>query len=176
MGITPQRVLEIQQYGRDPISLDQAIGDEGDSLLGDFIQDCEAVIALDAAAFTLLGDQMRSVLATLPEREAGIIGLRFGLTDGQLHTLEEIGTVYGVTRERIRQIEVRAMAPSCATRHAHRPYATTSTSQPPHPEHTSTPERPRASLRVDQGGSNDGPHILGGRERVAAQCARRCRR
>jgi RNA polymerase primary sigma factor len=110
MDTTPEKVLEIQQYGRNPISLDQTIGEEGDSALGDFISDCEAVIPLDAAAFTLLGDQLRAVLATMSEREAGIIRLRFGLTDGQPHTLDQIGAVYGVTRERIRQLEAKAMA------------------------------------------------------------------
>jgi RNA polymerase primary sigma factor len=110
MGITPERVLEIQQYGRDPISLDQTIGDDGDSPLGEFIQDAEAVVPIDAASFTLLCEQLYTVLATLPEREAGIIRLRFGLTDGQPRTLDDIGRVYGVTRERIRQIEARTMA------------------------------------------------------------------
>ena len=81
------------------------IGDEGDSQLGDFIEDSEAVVAVDAVSFTLLQDQLQSVLATLSEREAGVVRLRFGLTDGQPRTLDEIGQVYGVTRERIRQIE-----------------------------------------------------------------------
>jgi RNA polymerase primary sigma factor len=110
MGITPEKVLELQQYAREPISLDQTIGDEGDSHLGDIIEDSEAVVAVDAAAFTLLREQLRSVLATVSEREAGIIGLRYGLTDGQPRTLDQIGIVYGVTRERIRQIEAGAMA------------------------------------------------------------------
>ena len=105
MDITPEKVLEIQQYAREPISLDQTIGDEGDSQLGDFIEDSEAVVAVDAVSFTLLQDQLQSVLETLSEREAGVVRLRFGLTDGQPRTLDEIGQVYGVTRERIRQIE-----------------------------------------------------------------------
>ena len=105
MDITPEKVLEIQQYAREPISLDQTIGDEGDSQLGDFIEDSEAVVAVDAVSFTLLQDQLQSVLQTLSEREAGVVRLRFGLTDGQPRTLDEIGQVYGVTRERIRQIE-----------------------------------------------------------------------
>ena len=109
MDITPEKVLEIQQYAREPISLDQTIGDEGDSPLGDFIEDSEAVAAFDAVSFTLLQDQLQAVLATLSIREAGVIRLRFGLTDGQPHTLDEIGRVYGVTRERIRQIESHAM-------------------------------------------------------------------
>jgi RNA polymerase primary sigma factor len=98
MDITPEKVLEIQQYAREPISLDQTIGDEGDSQLGDFIEDSEAVVAVDA------------VSETLAEREAGVVRLRFGLTDGQPRTLDEIGQVYGVTRERIRQIESKTMS------------------------------------------------------------------
>jgi RNA polymerase primary sigma factor len=110
MDISPEKVLEIQQYAREPISLDQTIGDEGDSQLGDFIEDSEAVVAVDAVSFTLLQDQLQSVLATLSEREAGVVRLRFGLTDGQPRTLDEIGQVYGVTRERIRQIESKTMS------------------------------------------------------------------
>jgi len=110
MDITPEKVLEIQQYTREPISLDQTIGDEGDGQLGDFIEDSEAVVAIDAVSFTLLQDQLQSVLETLSEREAGVVRLRFGLTDGQPRTLDEIGQVYGVTRERIRQIESKTMS------------------------------------------------------------------
>ncbi|WP_290595336.1 RNA polymerase sigma factor [Lawsonella sp.] len=110
MDITPEKVLEIQQYAREPISLDQTIGDEGDSQLGDFIEDSEAVVAVDAVSFTLLQDQLQDVLDTLSEREAGVVRLRFGLTDGQPRTLDEIGQVYGVTRERIRQIESKTMS------------------------------------------------------------------
>nr|WP_269187026.1 RNA polymerase sigma factor [Modestobacter sp. VKM Ac-2983] len=110
MDITPEKVLEIQQYAREPISLDQTIGDEGDSQLGDFIEDSEAVVAVDAVSFTLMQDQLTSVLQTLSEREAGVVRLRFGLTDGQPRTLDEIGQVYGVTRERIRQIESKTMS------------------------------------------------------------------
>ena len=110
MDITPEKVREIQQYAREPISLDQTIGDEGDSQLGDFIEDSEAVVAVDAVSFTLLQDQLRSVLDTLSEREAGVVRLRFGLTDGLPRTLDEIGQVYGVTRERIRQIESKTMS------------------------------------------------------------------
>ncbi len=110
MDITPDKVLEIQQYAREPISLDQTIGDEGDSQLGDFIEDSEAIVAVDAVSFTLLQDQLQSVLQTLSEREAGVVKLRFGLTDGQPRTLDEIGQVYGVTRERIRQIESKTMS------------------------------------------------------------------
>ena len=110
MDITPEKVLEIQQYAREPISLDQTIGDEGDSQLGDFIEDSEAVVAVDAVSFSLLQDQLQQVLQTLFEREAGVVRLRFGLTDGQPRTLDEIGQVYGVTRERIRQIESKTMS------------------------------------------------------------------
>ena len=109
-----QREL-LQDLGREPtpyepISLDQTIGDEGDSQLGDFIEDSEAVIAVDAVSFTLLQDQLQDVLHTLSEREAGVVKLRFGLTDGMPRTLDEIGQVYGVTRERIRQIESKTMS------------------------------------------------------------------
>ncbi|MDT7553224.1 MAG: polymerase primary sigma factor [Pseudonocardiales bacterium] len=109
MTVTPERVLEVQHHARQPISLDQTIGEEGDTHLGDFIEDSEAVNALDAAAFGLLQLQLQTVLATLNDREAGVVRLRFGLTDGRSHTLDEIGRVYGVTRERIRQIEARSM-------------------------------------------------------------------
>ena len=111
-------MLEIQHYAREPLSLDQAIGEEGDSQLGDFIEDSQAVIALNAVAFTLRQDHLHSVLGTLSEREADIIRLRFGLTDGQPHTLDQIAQAYGLTRERIRQIETKTMAklrhPSCS--------------------------------------------------------------
>jgi len=110
MDISPEKVLEIQQYAREPISLDQTIGDEGDSQLGDFIEDSEAIVAVDAVSFTLLQEQLHSVLDTLSEREAGVVSMRFGLTDGQPKTLDEIGKVYGVTRERIRQIESKTMS------------------------------------------------------------------
>lgn len=110
MAISEEKVLEIQQYAREPISLDQTIGDEGDSQLGDFIEDSEAVVAVDAVSFTLLQDQLQDVLHTLSEREAGVVKLRFGLTDGMPRTLDEIGQVYGVTRERIRQIESKTMS------------------------------------------------------------------
>jgi RNA polymerase primary sigma factor len=110
MDIPPQMVLEIQYYGREPISLDQTIGEEGDSQLGDFIEDSQAVVAVDAVSFALLQDHLDCVLATLSKREADIVRLRFGLTDGQPRTLEQIAQVYGVTRERIRQIETTTMA------------------------------------------------------------------
>ena len=110
MDISPEKVLEIQQYAREPISLDQTVGVEGDSRFGDFIEDSEAVVALDAVSFTLLQDELESVLATLTEREAGVVRLRYGLRDGMPRTLDEIGQVYGVTRERIRQIESKTMS------------------------------------------------------------------
>jgi RNA polymerase primary sigma factor len=109
MNTTPERVLELQSYAREPLSLDQTIGDEGDSQLGEFIEDSQAVVAVDAVSFALLQDELQAVLGTLSEREAGIVRLRVGLTDGQPRTLEEIAHVYGVTRERIRQIETKTM-------------------------------------------------------------------
>ena len=110
MNTTPEKVLELQSYAREPLSLDQTIGDEGDSQLGDFIEDSQAVVAVDAVSFALLQDELQAVLGTLSEREAGIVRLRVGLTDGQPRTLEEIAGVYGVTRERIRQIETKTMS------------------------------------------------------------------
>ncbi|HEX6404695.1 MAG TPA: RNA polymerase sigma factor [Pseudonocardiaceae bacterium] len=110
MDITPKKVLEIQHYAREPLSLDQTIGEEGNSQLGDFIHDPEAVLTIEAVSFTLLQEDLHAMLATLSEREANIVRLRFGLIDGRPHTLDEIGHVHGVTRERIRQIESKAMA------------------------------------------------------------------
>ncbi|MFE2996751.1 RNA polymerase sigma factor [Nocardia sp. NPDC059246] len=110
LDITPAKVLEIRQYAREPISLDQTIGDEGSSQLGDFIEDTEAVVAIDAVSFTLLQRQLQSVLDTLNPREAGVMRLRYGLDDGLPRTLDDIGKVYGVTRERIRQIESKTMS------------------------------------------------------------------
>jgi len=110
MDMTPEKVVEVQKYGREPISLSTPIGDEGDTQFGDLIEDSDAVVAVDAVSFTLLQEQMGSVLDTLSEREAGVIQLRFGLTDGQPKTLDEIGKVYGLTRERIRQIESKTMS------------------------------------------------------------------
>jgi len=110
MDITAGKVLELQQYAREPLSLNQTIGDEGDSQLGDFIEDSQAVVAMDAVSFTLLRDDLRSILATLSEREASIVRLRYGLIDGRPRTLDEISQVHGVSRERIRQIETKAMS------------------------------------------------------------------
>jgi RNA polymerase primary sigma factor len=110
MGMTPTRVEEVQQMARTPISLDQAVGDDGNSELGDFIEDHEAVVALDVVSYGQLRHQLQQVLLTLTEREAGVVRLRFGLIDGRPRTLDEIGEVYGVTRERIRQIESKTMS------------------------------------------------------------------
>jgi RNA polymerase primary sigma factor len=110
LDLTPDKVRELQHYAQEPVSLDQTIGEQGSSQLGDFIEDTDAVLAIDAVSFTLLQDQLQSVLATLTEREAGIVRLRYGLTDGQPRTLEQISHVYGVTRERVRQIESKTMA------------------------------------------------------------------
>jgi RNA polymerase primary sigma factor len=109
LDLTVDKVREIQRYGREPVSLDETLGDEGDTRLGDLIEDSEAVVAVDAVSFGLLQRELRTVLATLSDREAGVIRLRFGLTDGRARTLDEIGRVYGVTRERIRQIEAKTM-------------------------------------------------------------------
>ncbi|MDQ2756209.1 MAG: RNA polymerase sigma factor, partial [Actinomycetota bacterium] len=105
LDMTPEKVVEVQKYGREPISLHTPLGEDGDSEFGDLIEDSEAVVPADAVSFTLLQEQLHSVLDTLSEREAGVVSMRFGLTDGQPKTLDEIGKVYGVTRERIRQIE-----------------------------------------------------------------------
>jgi RNA polymerase primary sigma factor len=110
LDVTAEKVREMQQYAREPISLDQTIGEEADSYLSDFIEDSQAVVALESVSFALLREQLHSVLATLSDREAGIVRLRFGLTDGQPRTLDEIGRIYGITRERIRQIESKTMA------------------------------------------------------------------
>ena len=110
LDVTPEKVLEIQQYAREPVSLDQTIGEEGDAHLSDFIEDSQAAVAIESLSFNLLQNELQSVLATLSDREAGIVRLRFGLTDGQPRTLEEIGRIYGITRERIRQIESKIMA------------------------------------------------------------------
>ena len=110
LDITPQRLTQVQRYGLEPISLQAPIGADGDGEVGDLIEDCEAVEPAEAVSYTLLQKQLRAVLATLSAREAGVVSLRFGLTDGQPKTLEQIGKVYGVTRERIRQIEARTMS------------------------------------------------------------------
>ena len=109
LDMTPEKVVEVQKYGREPISLHTPLGEDGDSEFGDLIEDSEAVVPADAVSFTLLQEQLHAVLDTLSEREAGVVSMRFGLTDGQPKTLDEIGKVYGVTRERIRQIEAKAL-------------------------------------------------------------------
>ena len=110
LDMTPEKVVEVQKYGREPISLHTPLGEDGDSEFGDLIEDSEAVVPADAVNFTLLQEQLNEVLDTLSEREAGVVSMRFGLTDGQPKTLDEIGKVYGVTRERIRQIESKTMS------------------------------------------------------------------
>jgi RNA polymerase primary sigma factor len=110
LDMTPEKVIEVQKYGREPISLHTPLGEEGDSELGDLIEDSQAIQPGEAVSFTLLQEQLHSVLGTLSEREAGVVSMRFGLTDGQPKTLDEIGKVYGVTRERIRQIESKTMS------------------------------------------------------------------
>ena len=109
LGTTPQKVLELHKHGREPISLHTPLGEDGDGELGDQIEDTQAIPPAEAATMTLLHEQLHSVLDTLPEREADVVSLRFGLADGQPKTLGEIGKAYGVTRERIRQIESQAM-------------------------------------------------------------------
>ena len=110
LDMTPEKVIEVRKYGREPISLHTPLGEDGDSELGDLIEDSEAIQPGEAVSFTLLQEQLHSVLGTLSEREAGVVSMRFGLTDGQPKTLNEIGKVYGVTRERIRQIESKTMS------------------------------------------------------------------
>ncbi len=110
LDMTPEKVIEVQKYGREPISLHTPLGEDGDSEFGDLIEDSEAIQPGEAVSFTLLQEQLHSVLDTLSEREAGVVSMRFGLTDGQPKTLDEIGKVYGVTRERIRQIESKTMS------------------------------------------------------------------
>ena len=110
LDMTPDKVIEVQKYGREPISLHTPLGEDGDSEFGDLIEDSEAIQPGEAVSFTLLQEQLHSVLGTLSEREAGVVSLRFGLTDGQPKTLDEIGKVYGVSRERIRQIESKTMS------------------------------------------------------------------
>jgi RNA polymerase primary sigma factor len=110
LEMTPEKVIEVQKYGREPISLHTPLGQDGDSEFGDLIEDSEAIQPGEAVSLTLLQEQLHSVLGTLPEREAGVVSMRFGLTDGQPKTLDEIGKVYGVSRERIRQIESKAMS------------------------------------------------------------------
>ena len=110
LDMTPARLMEMQNYGREPISLHLPLGEDGDSEFGDLIEDSEAIQPGEAVSFTLLQEQLHSVLGTLSEREAGVVSMRYGLADGQPRTLDEIGKAYGVTRERIRQIESKTMS------------------------------------------------------------------
>ena len=110
LDMTPEKVVEVQKYGREPISLHTPLGEDGDSEFGDLIEDTEAVVPADAVGFTMLQRQLESLLDSLSEREAGVIRMRFGLGDGLPKTLDQIGDTFGVTRERIRQIESKTMA------------------------------------------------------------------
>jgi RNA polymerase primary sigma factor len=110
LDMTPEKVVEVQKYGREPISLHTPLGEDGDSEFGDLIEDTEAVVPADAVGFTMLQRQLEGLLDSLSEREAGVIRMRFGLGDGQPKTLDQIGDTFGVTRERIRQIESKTMA------------------------------------------------------------------
>ena len=110
MEITPEKVREIQKISQEPVSLETPVGEEEDSHLGDFIEDSDAVVPLERASFRLLQEQLESVLHTLSEREKSVIEMRFGLKDGQPRTLEEVGKTFGVTRERIRQIESKTLS------------------------------------------------------------------
>ena len=109
VDLPAEKVLEVRQCARQPVSLDHAVGEDGDARFGDFIEDAEAMVVADVVAFTMLHEQLRSVLATLSERQAGVVRLRFGLIDGQPRTLDEIGEIYGVSRERVRQIAKAAL-------------------------------------------------------------------
>ncbi|MGO1938473.1 MAG: RNA polymerase sigma factor [Agrococcus casei] len=110
LDMTPEKVVEVQKYGREPISLHTPLGEDGDSEFGDLIEDTEAVVPADAVGFTMLQRQLEALLDSLSEREAGVIKMRFGLGDGMPKTLDQIGDTFGVTRERIRQIESKTMA------------------------------------------------------------------
>jgi len=110
LDMTPEKVIEVQKYGREPISLHTPLGEDGDSEFGDLIEDTEAIVPADAVGFTMLQKQLESLLDSLSEREAGVIRMRFGLGDGMPKTLDQIGDTFGVTRERIRQIESKTMA------------------------------------------------------------------
>jgi RNA polymerase primary sigma factor len=110
MELTPEKVLEIQKLAQEPVSLDTPIGETDDSHLGDFIEDSDAIVPIDAASFLLLQEQLETVLHSLSDRERQVIRLRFGLLDGNPRTLEEVGQEFGVTRERIRQIESKTLS------------------------------------------------------------------
>ena len=110
LDMTPEKVVEVQKYGREPISLSTPLGEDGDSEFGDLIEDTEAVVPADAVGFTMLQQELERVLDSLHPREAGVIRSRFGLGDGVQMTLDQIGEKFGVTRERIRQIESKTMS------------------------------------------------------------------
>ena len=109
MEIPVSRVEEIRKIAQEPVSLETPVGEEDDSHLGDFLQDDQAVVPADQATFTLLHEQLMEVLGTLTDREQQVLRLRFGLDDGRPRTLEEVGRIFHVTRERIRQIEAKAL-------------------------------------------------------------------
>jgi RNA polymerase primary sigma factor len=110
LDLTVDKVLEIQGYAREPVSLQTVIGDDADSNLGDFIEDADAPVAVDVVSYALMQEQLQEILAGLSEREAAVVRMRFGLTDGQPKTLDEIGREFGLTRERIRQIESKTLS------------------------------------------------------------------
>jgi RNA polymerase primary sigma factor len=110
LEVTAQRVLELMRFAQDPVSLQAPVGETEDSTLGDLIEDADAVAPVESAAFVLLREHLEAVLSTLGDREKRVVQLRYGLTDGEPHTLEEIGQVFGVTRERVRQIEAKTLA------------------------------------------------------------------
>src|SRR5580693_7623097 len=133
LDMSPEKVIEVQKYGREPISLHTPLGEDGDSELGDLIEDSEAIQPGEAVSFILRQEQLHSVLDTLSEREAGVISMRFGLTDGQPKTLDEIGKAYGVTRERIRQIESKTMSKLRRPGHGSGDEEPGGTGRPPNP-------------------------------------------
>ncbi len=160
LDMTPDKVLEVQKYGREPISLHTPLGEDGDSEFGDLIEDSEAIVPADAVSFTLLQEQLESVLETLSEREAGVIRMRFGLQDGQQKTLDEIGKVYGVTRERIRQIESKTMS---KLRHpAGRRCCATTWSRSPPRAGAHAVRRPTAQRSLQRGADVDAASRRGG--------------
>ncbi|MFD3744001.1 RNA polymerase sigma factor [Nocardia sp. NPDC058633] len=113
MGIESAKVDELRRLAVEPISLDQSVGDDGDARLGDLVEDSEGVVAVEAASFALMRRQVMSILDSLTEREAAVIRMRFGLNDGNARTLHEVGHVFGLTGERIRQIEAKTMSKLC---------------------------------------------------------------
>jgi RNA polymerase primary sigma factor len=110
LDMTPEKVVEIQGYAREPVSLETTIGDDQDSSLGDFIEDADAPVAAEVVSYGLMQEQLNEVLRTLTDREAAVVKMRFGLVDGQPRTLDEIGREFGLTRERIRQIESKTLS------------------------------------------------------------------